>query len=73
MNKKYDVVFTNKFKKNYIKMKQQTNFKNEEFEKVIEILANNELLPAKYNNHLLKPKSKRYMGMSYTTWCIARI
>lgn len=67
MSKKYDVVFTNKFKKNYEKIIKQTNFKNEEFEKVIEILLNNELLPAKYNNHLLKPKSKRYMGMSYTT------
>ncbi len=50
MNKRYDIVFTNKFKKNYIKMKQQTNFKNEEFEKVIEILSSNELLPSKYNN-----------------------
>lgn len=67
MNKQYDVVFTNKFKKNYAKIVKQTNFKNEEFEKVIEILSNNELLPAKYNNHLLNPKSKRYMGMSYTT------
>lgn len=67
MNKKYDVVFTNKFKKNYKKIKQETNFKNEEFEKVIEILCNNELLPEKYNNHLLNPKSKRYMGMPYTT------
>ncbi len=73
MNKKYDVVFTNKFKKNYEKMKQQTNFKDEEFEKVIEILSNNELLPPKYNNHMLNPKSKRHMGMSYTTRYIVRI
>lgn len=67
MVKKYDVVFTNKFKKNYEKIKKQSNFKVEEFEKVIEMLINNELLPAKYKNHLLNPKSKRYMGMSYTT------
>ncbi len=67
MNKKYDVVFTNKFKKNYKKVKQQINFKDNEFEKVIGILSSNEQLPAKYNNHLLKPKSKRYMGMSYPT------
>lgn len=67
MSKVYDVVFTNKFKKNYEKMLKQASFKNEEFEKVIEILSNNELLPAKYNNHLLRPHSKRYMGMSYTT------
>lgn len=68
MSKKYDVVFTNKFKKNYEKMKQQKRFKKEEFEKVIEVLSNNELLSEKYKNHLLNPKSKRYMGMSYTTW-----
>lgn len=66
MSKKYDIVFTNKFKKNYAKMKQQANFKNEEFERVIELLSNNELLPTKYCNHLLNPKSKRYMGMSHT-------
>ena len=39
MSKKYDIVFTNKFKKNYAKMKQQANFKNEEFERVIELLV----------------------------------
>ena len=33
---------------------------------VINILASNQLLPAKYRNHLLEPKSNRNMGMSYT-------
>ena len=40
---------------------------------MLKILVNNELLPSKYNNHLLKPKSKRNMGMSYTTRCTFRI
>lgn len=66
MNKVYDIVFTNKFKKNYEKMKQQSHFKNGEFEKVIEMLSNDVVLPEKYKNHLLNPKSKRYLGMSYT-------
>lgn len=69
MNKIYDVQRTNKFKKSYVKIMKQKNYKKfkEEFEKVIEILRSNELLPLKYRNHLLEPKSKRYMGMSYIT------
>jgi hypothetical protein len=30
-------------------------------------------LPPKYKNHLLNPKSKRYMGVSYTKWYTIRI
>lgn len=63
MNKKYDIQYTNKFKKQYSKIKRQTHFKKSEFEKVIEILSNNQLLPPKYRNHLLEPKSNRCMGM----------
>lgn len=66
-SKKYDIQYTNKFKKQYIKIKKQQHFKQTELEKVIEILSNNELLPEKYRNHLLNPKSERSMGMSYTT------
>lgn len=71
MNKIYNIQRTNKFKKSYAKLMKQQNYKKfkEEFEKVIEILSNNELLPSKYRNHLLEPKSKRYMGMSYITRC----
>ncbi len=65
-NKIYEVKFTNIFKKQYSKIKNNPHFKQEEFDNVIKILSKNEVLPEKYNNHLLQPKSKRYMGMSYT-------
>ena len=47
-------------------MLKQKEFKEEEFIKVLGLLANDEVLPPKYKNHLLNPKSKRYMGMSFT-------
>lgn len=65
-NKKYDIQRTNKFKKQFKKILKQPNFKQAEFEKVIEMLSNNKVLPAKYHNHLLNPHSERCMGMSYT-------
>ncbi len=72
MNKLFDIQRTNKFKKNYAKIMKKQNYKKikAEFEIVVEILQTNKLLPTKYNNHLLEPKSERYMGMSYITWCI---
>ena len=63
---KYKIVRTNKFIKQYAKMLKQNNFKEEEFIIVLKLLANNEVLPPKNMNHLLNPKSNRYMGMSYT-------
>ena len=54
-------------KEGYAKIRKQSNFKKEEFEKVIEMLSNNEVLPAKYHNHLLEPKGSRNMGMSCAT------
>ena len=62
----YDVILTNNFKKQYKKMKKQANFKKDELEKVIDMLLNNEILSSNYKNHLLNPKSKRYMGVSYS-------
>ena len=62
---KYQIKFSNTFKKQYIKINTNPNFKQEEFYKVIEMLSNNEVLPPKYKNHLLNPKSKRHLGMSY--------
>ena len=70
---KYKIERTKKFTKQYAKMLKQKNFKEDEFINVLKILVNNELLPSKYNNHLLSPKSKRNMGMSYTTRCTFRI
>jgi len=71
--KQFNVQITNKFKKQYSKIKKNKNFKKEEFEKVVKLLANNELLPAKYKNHLLNPKENRYMGMSYSARYFIRI
>ena len=73
MNKTYQISFTNIFKKQYTKIKNNPSFKQEEFNKVINILSNNEVLPPKYKNHLLNPKSKRCMGMSYSKWYFIRI
>lgn len=65
-NKIYEIKFTNTFKKQYSKIKNSPYFKQEEFDNVLRILSNNQILPEKYNNHLLRPHSKRNMGMSYT-------
>lgn len=70
---KYKIERTNKFTKQYAKMLKQKEFKEEEFIKVLGLLANDEVLPPKYKNHLLNPKSKRYMGMSFTKRYIARV
>lgn len=68
MNKtKYTIRTTNKFRKDYKKMKSRNNFDEEAFITVVTLLANGEVLPAKYCNHLLEPKSERNMGMSYKT------
>ena len=70
---KYAIIRTNKFVKQYAKILKQKDFKETEFIKVLNVLSNNDLLPPKYKNHLLIPKSKRYMGMSYTKWRIANL
>lgn len=64
---KYKIKITNKFKKDYNKMRSKNNFDKNEFKTVIELLLNGELLPEKYCNHLLETKSDRSMGMSYKT------
>lgn len=64
---KYKIERTNRFIKQYAKLLKQDNFKEKEFIEVLKLLASNEPLPSKYRNHLLEPKSKRYMGMSCTT------
>lgn len=53
MDKKYDIQYTNKFKKQYKKLLKNSNFKKKELEKVLEYLMTSETLPAKYCNHLL--------------------
>ena len=48
---KYKIERTNKFIKQYSKIKKQKEFKEEEFINVLKLLSNNEVLPAKYKNH----------------------
>lgn len=64
---KYNIIQTNRFKKDYKKMKFRNNFDEKAFIEVVTMLANDIVLPEKYCNHLLEPKSERYMGMSYKT------
>ena len=69
MSKHYVITTTNRFKKQYAKVSKQKNFKREEFQKVVNLLSNDETLPAKYKNHLLTPKDNRNLGMPYSTRC----
>lgn len=64
---KYNIIQTNRFKKDYKKMKSRNNFDEKVFIEVITMLANDIALPEKYCNHLLEPKSERYLGMPYKT------
>ena len=63
---KYKIQRTNKFIKQYAKILKQKHFKEEDFIKVLQMLIDDRILPIKYRNHLLEPKSKRNMGMPYS-------
>ncbi len=67
MNKQFEIKLTTRFKKQLKAIRKQPNFNYNELDKVINMLSKNKTLPEKYNNNLLTPKSKRYMGMSCTT------
>ncbi|MBR1803116.1 MAG: type II toxin-antitoxin system mRNA interferase toxin, RelE/StbE family [Clostridia bacterium] len=67
MTTKYQIKITTRFKKSYKKIIQQPGYHQNDFQKVIEMLANDIVLPEQYRNHLLEPKSNRSMGMSYQT------
>lgn len=62
---KLKIEMTNRFKKDYKKMRNRNNFDEKSFKDVVNILSNNEILPEKYCNHLLEPKINRIVGMSY--------
>lgn len=64
---KYKIEYTTKFKKQFKKLLTNKKYKESDFKKVVEMLANDEALPEKYHNHLLEPKSIRTMGMSHKT------
>ena len=64
---KYEIKMTGRFKKDLKIVRKREYFDAELLNSVVEMLANDITLPAKYNNHLLEPKSKRIMGMSFET------
>lgn len=60
---KYEIKLTNQFKKDLKMVRKREFFDIELLNIIIEMLANDVVLPAQYNNHLLEPRSKRNMGM----------
>lgn len=62
---KYRIEYTTKFKKQYKKMISNKSYNENDFKTVVSMLANDEILPEKYHNHLLEPKSNRFVGMPY--------
>ena len=64
---KYTIYMINKLKKDYKKMQKGNNFDEKEFIKVVFLLADGKELPEKYCNHILKPRSERYLRMSHKT------
>lgn len=58
---KYKIYRTNKFNKDYKKIKKRNNFDEKEFIKVVSLLANGNELSPKYCNHTLEPKSQRFI------------
>ncbi len=70
---KYEIKRTNQFKKDLKMVMKRGNFDAKILNDVVEMLANDIELPEKYKNHLLEPKSKRAMGMSFKTQLAIRI
>ena len=70
---KYEIKRTNQFKKDLKKAMKRENFDAKLLNDVVEMLANDIELPEKYKNHLLEPKSKRIMGVSFKAELAFRI
>lgn len=70
---KYEIKMTGRFKKDLKIVRKREYFDVELLNIVVEMLANDIALPAKYNNHLLEPKNKRIMGMPFKTQLAIRI
>lgn len=73
MKNKYQITMISRFKKDLKTMKKRNCFDIDLLNEVVKMLANDITLPEKYNNHLLEPRSKRLMGMSYKTRLVAWI
>ena len=67
MKNKYQITMTSRFKKDLKMVKKRNYFDIDLLNDVVQMLANDITLPEKYNNHLLEPRSKRLVGMSYKT------
>ena len=62
---KYEIKRTNQFKKDLKMMMKREIFDAKILNDVVEMLANDIELPEKFRNHLLEPRAKRFMGMSF--------
>ncbi len=70
---KYEIKRTNQFKKDLKMVMKRETFDAKILNDVVEMLANDIELPEKFKNHLLEPKSKRIMGMSFKAKLAIRI
>ena len=66
----YEIKMTSRFKKDLKTVKKRSNLDIDLLNEVVLMLANDITLPQKYKNHLLEPKSKRFVGVSYKTWLV---
>ena len=73
MKNKYEIKMTSRFKKDLKAVRKRNYFDANLLNEIVEKLANDIPLEAKYNNHLLEPKSKRLMGMPFEAWLAIRI
>ena len=73
MKNKYEIKITSRFKKDLKMVRKRNYFDVDLLNQVVEKLANDVQLDPKFKNHLLEPKSKRIMGMSFKTWLVTWI
>ena len=73
MKNKYEIKITSRFKKDLKAVRERNYFDEDLLNEVVEKLANDIQLEPKYNNHLLEPRSKRIMGMSFKAGLVIRI
>ena len=73
MKNKYEIKITSRFKKDLKMVRKRNYFDIDLLNQVVEKLANDVQLDSKFKNHLLEPKSKRTMGMSFKTWLVTWI
>lgn len=73
MKNKYEIKITSRFKKDLKTVRKRNYFDADLLNEVVKKLANDIPLEQKYNNHLLEPKSKRIMGVSFKAWLVIRI